>query len=128
MEERTNLTEKEVCINMWKHIKEYIRCNHSDNVSSNIASIKYAYIIEHNMLGKWKNMCILCQKYDNECPKCPLQSCMNNYKTLWTTIINEIFDDKTVTYISPFTLEERLEACDKVIEAIEKYIPDDYKS
>ena len=80
------------------------------------------------MLGKWKNFCILCQKYNNECPRCPLQSCMNNHKTLWAIVVNGIYDSKTGTYISPFTLEERLEACDKIIEAIKEYVPDDYKS
>ena len=128
MEMKMNLTEKEMGIEMWERIKEHIRCNHSKDEPINIELLKHKYLKEHNMLGKWENMCILCQKYDIKCVRCPLQYCSPGYKTLWATVINMIYSDKAGTYISPFTLEERLEACDKIIEAIKNDVPDDYKS
>ena len=128
MEERPSLTEKEMAIEMWERIKKNIHYLGPKNALINVGLLKYEYLKEHNMLEKWENMCILCQKYDNECPKCPLQSCMNNQKTLWAIVVNKVYDSKTGTYISPFTSEERLDACDKIIEAIKNDIPDDYKS
>ena len=128
MEERTNLTEKEVCINMWKHIKEHIRCNHSKDEPINFRSIKYEYLKAYNMDSKWVFMCILCQKHHRVCTRCPLGSCSSEYKTPWALVTDSTWDCETGRYIPQFTLEERLEACDKIIEAIEKDIPDDYKS
>ena len=128
METKSGLTEKEVCINMWKHIKEHIRYNHSKDEPIGLRSIKYDYLKEYNMESKWLFMCILCQKHHKVCTRCPLGSCSSEYKTPWAVVTDSTWDCETGTYISPFTLEERLEACDKIIEAIEKDIPDDYKS
>lgn len=119
MGKRTVLTEKEAAIDMWECIKELIRCTHSKNIPINIQQFKYTYIEESNMLLEWKNSCILCQKYANVCPKCPLSSCSIVHKTLWAIVTNNLSD---------FTLEERLDACDRIIEAIKKDVHDDYKS
>ena len=123
MKKRMKLTEKELAIGMWLYIKSYI-AQHKDAL---IVLIKTRYLKEHHMLGKWKNLCILCSKHNDVCPRCPLDSCSSNYKTLWSVVSNSIHKSFTRTlYEHPFTLEERLEACDKIIEAIEKDIPDDY--
>ena len=128
MEMIMNLTEKEMSIEMWERIKKNVRYLGPKNALINVGLLKYEYLKEHNMLEKWENMCILCQKYDNDCRRCPLQCCTNGYKTLWAIVVNKVYDSKMGTYISPFTLEERLEACDKIIEAIKEDVPDDYKS
>ena len=73
-------------------------------------------------------MATVCKKYANVCPRCPLRSCSTDYKTLWAAVINTVYDTKTHTYTFPFTLEERLDACDKIIEAIEEDVRDNYRS
>ena len=129
MEERTALTEKEMGIEMWERIKERIRYNHPKHIPVNVKLLKYAYLKEKGMVGKWLHMCILCQKHDDVCPRCPLGSCSIDYKTLWAVVVGgEKFDNETETYTAQYTLEERLEACDKIIEAIKNDVPDDYKS
>ena len=128
MEERTVLTEKEMGIEMWERIKERIRYNHPKHIPVNVTLLKYEYLKEKDMVGRWIHMCILCQKHDDVCLRCPLRSCSIAYKTLWAVVVGEEFDCTTDTHIAHFTLEERLEACDKIIEAIKNDVPDDYKS
>lgn len=124
MEKRIDLTEKELAIGMWLYIKRNI--SRDDLII--VPHLKDVYLRAYKMLSKWNNTCILCEKYNNVCPKCPLRSCNILDNTLWATVTNTVFDPKTQSYISPFTLQERLEACDKIIKAIENDIPDDYVS
>lgn len=119
---QAKLTEKELAIGMWLYVKENIP------YCDNIPLIKREYLHKHHKVDKWKNNCILCSKYRLECSECPLGSCSNEYKTLWSVVVNGVWNGSTMLVDHPFTLEERLEACDKIIEAIEKDIPDDYIS
>ena len=129
MKKRMNLTEKELAIGMWLYVKSRIHTfkniaiHHSD-----IMSLKYDYIQEHDTIADWPSYCILCKRHNKVCPECPLGSCGLEDKTLWAVVTNCVYDANAKAYVSPFTLEERLEACDKIIEAIEKDIPDDFKS
>ena len=126
MKNRVKLTDKEIAIGMWTYIKLCI-LNHDKNP---IALIKYVYLSTHHMIGKWPNFCILCHKHDEKCSECPLCSCSIYHKTPWSTVTDCVFTRNPITNAkkSEITLQERLEACDKIIEAIEKDIPDDYKS
>lgn len=121
LKKRIKLTKKELAIGMWLYIKLRIYCGENF-----MAYSKFKYLNDHYMIGKWPNSCILCYKYHKYCSKCPLGSCSDHAKTLWSRVINCVYDAKTDTYDSPFTLEERLEACDKIIEAIQNDIPDNY--
>lgn len=131
MKKRAGLTEKELAIGMWLYIKEYIK-HHEDPERPNyfIKQIKLRYLMGHKFrtASEWPSYCILCYKYWKDCSKCPLGSCSNDHKSLWSVVTNSLYDDNVKAYISPFTLEERLEACDKIIEAIEKDIPDEWNT
>ena len=125
MTNRTKLTEKELAIGMWLYIKTCLICC-DDPI---VAQLKYVYMKYHDVpTTLFENKCILCDKYNQECSKCPLHSCSLEYKTLWSVVVNRVRIDGTGIYHRPFTLEERLEACDIIIEAIQNDIPDDYVS
>lgn len=123
MKKRITLTEKELAIGMWLYIKLRIICNDR----SDITTFKREYIAKHHIASKWQHYCILCEKHA-ECSSCPLVSCNRNTKTLWAVVTNYVHNLDDGTYERSFTLEERLDACDKIIEAIEKDIPDDYET
>lgn len=125
MKKRMNLTEKELAIGMWLYIKLCITYTYKSTIPM---IIEESYLDEHDMRGKWRYSYILCSKHDHVCSRCPLGSCSDNYKTFWSIVINSVYDNNVGAYMFSFTLEERLEACDKIIEAIEKDVPDDYKS
>lgn len=122
MENRMELTEKQLAIGMWLYVKMHIP------QWDNIPLLKHKYLDKHHAVDKWKNNCILCSMHKLGCSECPLGSCNNYYDTLWSRVVNGMFCAGTRKVVHPFTLEERLEACDKIIEAIEKDIPDDYES
>lgn len=118
MKRRMKLTEKELAIGMWL----YIKMNIANRDNDSITILKYDYLSDHHMSGKWKCNCILCDKHDGVCLRCPLVSCSSDHKTLWAVVTN------TVGYGYPITIKKRLDACDKIIKAIQKDIPDDYVS
>lgn len=124
MKKRMRLTEKQLAIGMWLYVKMCIL--YSDDLMI-VAQAKSVYLMNHPIaIMLFTNNCILCEKYNLDCSKCPLGSCSKTYKTLWSVVNNRVYNVDYGRYWSPFTLQERLEACDKIIEAIEKDIPDDY--
>ena len=126
MKKRMKLTEKELAIGMWLYIKLCIRYR-EDLV---VAQIKCMYMKKHGIPATlFENNCILCDKHKSVCSECPLYSCSLKFKTLWAVVVNRICGYNYFSMCErPFTLDERLDACDKIIEAIEKDIPDDYVS
>ena len=124
MKKRMKLTEKELAIGMWLYIKQQIMLSERPDITS----IKYDYLIEHCGSTMWQNYCILCEKHERDCSSCSLGSCDRNRKTPWAVITNRLHNRDDGTFYRSFTLEERLDACNKIIEAIENDIPDDYIS
>ena len=122
MKKRIKLTEKELAIGMWLYIKQRIMFSEQPEITS----IKREYMLKHHASTMWQNFCILCDKHVRDCSSCPLGSCNRNRKTPWAVVTNYVHNLDDGTYYRSFTLEERLDACDKIIEAIEKDIPDDY--
>ena len=131
MKKRMHLTEKESAIGTWLYVK--LRIYYAMNIPEedrpflSIPQAKWWYLDKHGMALKWPGDCILCHK-NVLCSRCPLGLCSTNRKTIWAVVCNFLYNEKTRTYEYPFTLRERLEACNQIIEAIEKDVPDDYKT
>lgn len=128
MKERMKLTEKELAIGMWQYIKTRIVCDDNSYGGIYVTYLKRDYLSAHNCLNLWKNDCILCDKY-LKCELCPLNNCIQGKDSLYRRVCGVINYGLGVTRElenNKYSRDTRLEACDKIIGVIERFVPDDY--
>lgn len=128
MKKRIKLTEKQLAIGMWLYIKMVIKTRNEYGIFY-LRELKDKYLSAHDRCNLWENNCILCNAH-SECKACPLISCNPTKSYLYQKTCG--FRLSKITYYInaaiayKYGLKTRLKACDKIIEAIEKDIPDDY--
>ena len=116
--------ERKLAVEMWKIIRHSIE-NDNRLILSDIAEIKKEFCKKHNL--KWSSQCWFCTYVQKPivsegrrkgCSACPIGNFDNplgsvfgcNEGSLYAIVLNHIND---------YSTEERLEACDKIIKALE---------
>lgn len=126
MKKRMKLTEKELAIGMWLYIKLIIK-EYNEYTPTFITCVKYHYLTEHDCCDVWLNDCILCDIYPN-CKVCPLHTCYMRQSGLYQKAcgftLSNYHDASKISH--KYCRKTRMKACDKIIEIIQKYVPDDY--
>lgn len=131
MKKRMKLTEKELAIGMWLYIKMMIN-KYNVYSMTYIKSLKRQYLSKHDYCDVWFNNSILCDKYlfAGFCSGCPLVAYNPAKICLYQQACGFILSNNGKYYQSKishkFYRKTRLKACDKIIETIEKDIPDNY--
>lgn len=100
--------ERKLAIEMWKGIRDKIQSSFASDHSiteHDIIMYKNEFCCKHGL--RWRCCCWFCQ-YIPMCIKCPLRSCMRA-DSLYFTVIYKYS-----------TLHARIEACDKIIAALEE--------
>ena len=129
MKKRMKLTEKELAIGMWLYIKLMIQQNNSYEIAY-IPNLKRDYLSAHDTHVSWINDCIFCDIYDS-CIVCPLHTCNPIKWFLYQQACGFTLSPRdnhyeAITTDHKFYRKTRLSACNKIMELIEKYVPDDY--
>lgn len=124
MKKRMYLTEKELAIGMWLYVKMCIVRYENEYGIFYIGSLKDEYLSAHGFHKLWIFNCILCDKY-RACKLCPLHDCISGKKSLYLKVCGNIYL-KNKLIKRKYCRNTRLKACNKIIEAIEKDVPDDY--
>lgn len=107
--------DQKLALQMWKEIREQLPEWHKHagghiyqecDVNHKIKEFTAHFLAIHGLY--WTNNDWLCNRYYDDCSKCPLHSCSpEDHSTAWARLGE--------THIS---LEGRLKACDEVIKAI----------
>ena len=111
--------ELKLAIELWESIKQHL-AEHPATIQLDIELIKHDFCVNHAL--NWLNDCWFCAH--KECPDCPLyKSALLKFPSYagYCCLDYWIATDQTNgSGKEHFTLEERLEACDNIINALNK--------
>jgi hypothetical protein len=97
--------ERQLAIQMWEEIKRFIMSSPEGSVKT----FKQTFCRDHELF--WNCSCWFCQ-YIKDCNKCPIMGCyiFNRSNLNGSNLYSRV--------LCAVSIEERLDACDKIIRAL----------